>query len=96
MLNSYRGPSSMVCGQFLQIANRIPPRIENIAFYIHPKSKKKVNDYRRTYSCKGEVNKIFTNGSSGNSHPFTNGSANSENMPLNKMFYFIHNINYEY
>ena len=75
----------------LQVPQRVPPRIQNIPFDIHPECNEEINDDRRAHRKEGYINKIFANGGSGDAHSLANGCANAEYMPLDKMFEPLHN-----
>ncbi len=68
----------------------ISPCIQYIAFYIHPKSYKKIDEYWRTYSGKRKINKVLTNSSRCNTHALTNGATDTKYLPFYKMFKFFH------
>jgi len=68
----------------------IPPRIKNISLDVHPKSNKKINNNRRAKCHERHVDKILTDGSSGNAHFFANGRTYTKYVPFNKMFKAIH------
>jgi len=73
----------------------ISPGALNIVFDIHPECQEKVKDDRRAQGQKGDVNKIFPDDGSGHSHPFTDRGANTENLPFDEVFYFIHSQIYK-
>jgi hypothetical protein len=69
---------------------RVPPSIQHIPFYIHPKSQEKIHQNRRANSSKGKINKILTNGCGSNTHTLTNGATNTIYLPLYEMFKPFH------
>ena len=77
-------------GCLLQIPQRISPRIQNIPFDIHPKCNEEINDNGRSHRKEGDINKILADGGSGDTHFLTNGCANTEYMPLDKMLEAFH------
>ena len=76
--------------QVLQITQRISSRIFDIIFDVHPESENQIKNNRRAKGEKRNVNKIAADFGGGNAHFFSNGCANTENMPFDKIFYFIH------
>ena len=74
----------------LKVPQRVAPGIEYVPLYIHPECNKEVDNYRRPHGKKRNVDEVFTNGGSGNAHPFTNGTAYTKHMPFNKKFKTVH------
>ena len=77
----------------LQVTQGIAPGIENVAFNIHPKSDKQVDNNGRPHCYKSDIDKIFADGGSSDSKAFANCSANTEYMPFNKMPEIFHITN---
>jgi hypothetical protein len=65
--------------------NRISPSIENITFDIHPKSYKEIDNHWRTHGDKRNVNKILSNNRSRYTQTLPYSSADTKNMPFNKV-----------
>ena len=74
----------------LQISQWITPGVFDIIFNIHPESKDHIKNNRRAKREERKIDKISAYFRSSNSHFLTYGCANTENMPFNKMLYFIH------
>lgn len=76
--------------KILQIPQWISTGVFDVIFNIHPEGKYQIKNNRRTKCEERDIDKIASNFRSGNSHFFAYGCANPENMPFNKIFYFIH------
>jgi hypothetical protein len=58
--------------------------------HIHPKSNKKVNNNRGAHCQKGDIDEIFTDSRSGNTHTLPNSRANAKDLPLDKVPETVH------
>jgi hypothetical protein len=74
----------------LLIPQWISSSIKYISFDVHPKSNKKIDDYRRPHGKKRDINKIFSDSSGGYPHLISYGSTYSKYMPFNKMLKPVH------
>jgi hypothetical protein len=74
----------------LSIPQRIPPRIQNIPFDIHPECNEKIDNDGRTHRKEGNINKVLADGGCGNAHSLANSGTNPKYMPLDKMLEALH------
>jgi hypothetical protein len=81
---------------FSEITQWIAPCVQDVSFNVHPKSDEKIDDDWRTHGKKRDVDEIFPDGRSSDAHSFTNGIANTEYMPFNKMFETLHVVKLKY
>jgi hypothetical protein len=74
----------------LTVFQRVPAPVPDVVADIDPKSDEHVYNYGRAHGKEGNINKVFANGSIGNTHFFTNIGANPKHLPFNKVLEFIH------
>ena len=77
---------------FSEIAQWVTPGIKYISFDIHPEGDKKIYNYRGSHGKERNINEIFSDGGSSNTHFFANSAAHTEHMPFNKMFKTLHTV----
>jgi hypothetical protein len=77
----------------LKISQWVTPGIQDVILYVHPKSDKKVKNYRRAHCKKRNINKIFSDGRRRHPHSFPNSAANTKYMPLDKIPKPVHYAN---
>jgi hypothetical protein len=68
-------------------------RSHDITFDIHPKSKDKINDQRRTHCEERNINKPGADTGSGNSKTIADSSTYAEQLPFNEYLHPVHNAN---
>lgn len=73
-----------------EITQGIAPGVEDVSFYVHPKSDEKINDHRRAHGEKRDIDKIFPDGGSSDTHFFAHSAAHPKYMPFYKMFKPLH------
>jgi hypothetical protein len=74
----------------LEVTERVPSGLHDIVFYVHPKGKEHINDYRRSHCDERNVNEVLPDRQSGNAHEFTDPGADSENLPFDIAFEPVH------
>jgi hypothetical protein len=85
-------PASRIPHPRSPIPQRIPPGIDDVSFYIHPESDKKVNDQGRAHGEERNIDKVFADRARSNANFFSNGRTNAEYMPFHKVLESIHDV----
>ena len=74
----------------LTVLERVSAPVPDVVADINPKSEKHVYNNGRAHGKERDINKVFSDGSIGNTYFFANIRANPKHLPFNKVLELIH------